>query len=151
MCQFCLHTKMLSASRSFRKGRCMSQYIRTIHPGSTQVRVCFEGIFLYWDRCKSISFKKEFIVCRLIASECHNCLTHISERKFVETVLMFQVWEGDGRRKKYPFWYGQSQVGDSWFHSVLLFLLHPSHNPPNCSVTIWPVISTGMEGAVSDY
>lgn len=38
MCQFCLHTKMLPASSSFRKGRCMFQHIRTIYPGSTQRR-----------------------------------------------------------------------------------------------------------------
>ena len=58
MCQFCLHTKMLSASGSFRKGRCMSQHIRTIYPGSTQVRVCFEGTSLYWVCCKCVSFKR---------------------------------------------------------------------------------------------
>lgn len=54
------------------------------------------------------------------------------------------------RKKKDSFWCAQSQVEHLWFHGVLLFLLHPPHNPPNNSVTIWSVVSTGMEGAVPD-
>lgn len=129
MCQFCLHTKMLSASSSLRKGKCMSQYIRTIHLGSTQVRVGFEDIFLYWNSCKSISFKKVFIAYMLIGSQCHSCLTHISERKFVETVYMFPVWEGAGRRERtqeeIPFlmwWIPGGTLVVSYYYSFYIHL-----------------------------